>query len=371
MSVFAQYLTPEQEAELKKVAEAIVSPGRGILAADESTGTIGKRFDKFKLENIEENRRLYREMLFTAGPGDELGKCISGVILFDETFYQKDSNGVPFVKLLKDRGCIPGIKVDKGLTPIGGTFGEQATLGLDGLAERVKKYHEQGAQFAKWRNVFTISTHTPSYQTMIENANELARYASICQQNGLVPIVEPEVMIDGPHTLEQAERATEQVLSFVYHALMVNHVYLEGTLLKPNMVTPGQACPKQNTPEEVAAATVRVLQRGVPPAVPGIVFLSGGQSEEEASVHLNAINTVGEPGKKPWKLTFSFGRALQASALKTWGVNPKDPAQVKLAQEEFMKRARANSAAALGKYKAGVSESSAANDSLYVAKHSY
>jgi fructose-bisphosphate aldolase class I len=363
MSRFYPYLTKEKEDELRKNASAIVMPGKGILAADESTGTIGKRFEKIKVPNEEENRRQYRQLLFACDKS--VADSISGVILYEETLYQKADDGTPFVKLLQDKGILPGIKVDKVTVDLAGTDGETTTQGLDGLAERCAKYARDGAKFAKWRSVLKIGPHTPSYQAMLENANVLARYASICQQNGLVPIVEPEVLPDGDHDLETAQRVTEEVLSFVYKALADHHVFLEGTLLKPNMVTQGQACTKKYTPEQVAVATVTALKRTVPAAVPGIVFLSGGQSEEDATIHLNAINQVG--GHKPWALSFSFGRALQASVLKAWAGSKEN---VPAAQNEYLKRAKANGLATLGQYK-GDLHGTAGDQSLFVAKHTY
>lgn len=363
MPTFQQYLTPEQEEELRLVANAIVAPGKGILAADESTGTIGKRFASIKAENSEENRRRYRELLFASDK--VVAENISGVILFHETLYQSTKAGVPFVKVLKEKGIIPGIKVDKGVVPLAGTDGESTTQGLDGLAERCAQYKKDGAQFAKWRCVLKIGSETPTFQAMLENANVLARYASICQQNGLVPIVEPEVLCDGDHDLYTAQKVTEQVLAFTYKALSDHHVYLEGTLLKPNMVTAGQSCSKKFTAEENAKATVLALSRTVPAAVPGITFLSGGQSEEDATLNLNAINVF--PGRKPWALTFSFGRALQASVLKAWQGKEEN---VKAAQEQLISRAKANGLAALGQYKGGVS-GDAAGESLFVPKHTY
>lgn len=363
MPQFYQYLSKEKAEELRKTAQAIVTPGKGILAADESTGTIGKRFDKINLANEETNRRNYRQLLFSTDK--VVGESISGVILFEETLYQKADDGTPLIKLLQDRNIIPGIKVDKGVVDLAGTDGESTTQGLDGLADRCAKYYKDGARFAKWRCVLKIGAHQPSYQSMLENANVLARYASICQQNGLVPIVEPEVLPDGDHDLETAQKVTEQVLAFVYKALSDHHVYLEGTLLKPNMVTQGQSCSKKYSPQQVAEATVTALRRTVPSAVPGVVFLSGGQSEEDATIHLNAINQV--PGPKPWALSFSFGRALQASVLKAWAGKQEN---VKAAQDEFLKRAKANGLATLGKYKGDV-HGAAGDDSLFVAKHSY
>jgi len=356
-------LTPELKKELKRIAEAIVAPGKGILAADESTGTMGKRLAGIGVENTEENRRHYRQLLFTSGA--DMANSISGVILFEETLYQKADDGTPFVKILRDHGIIPGIKVDKGVVPLAGTINETTTQGLDDLGKRCAQYKKDGADFAKWRCVLKISDHTPSELAMKENANVLARYATICQQNGLVPIVEPEVLCDGEHTLERAQIVTEAVLSAQYKALVDHHVYLEGTLLKPNMVTAGQSCPTKYSPEQCAKATVTALQRTVPCAVPGITFLSGGQSEEQASIHLNAINQY--PGKKPWSLTFSFGRALQASALKAWCGKTEN---VKAGQTEFMKRAVANGQAAQGKYGGG-GEGVAGQQSLFVANHQY
>lgn len=356
-------LSEERKAELRRIAEAIVAPGKGILAADESTGTMGKRLKNIDLENTEENRRKYRQLLFTAD--DAIAQNISGVIMFHESFYQKTDDGVPFPDVLKSKGIIPGIKVDKGVVPLAGTIGEGTTQGLDDLGARCAQYKKDGADFTKWRCVLNISSHTPSNLGMLENANVLARYASICQQNGLVPIVEPEVLCDGDHDLERCQKVTEQTLAYVYKALADHHVYLEGTLLKPNMVTAGQSCPKKYTPEQVGEGTVTALRRGVPSAVPGIVFLSGGQSELEATANLNAINRAS--GRRPWALSFSFGRALQASVLKAW--QGKDE-NIKAAQDMYMRRARANGEATYGKY-AGEEQIGAASESLFVAKHTY
>merc|ERR1712168_857801 len=332
MTTYFNYPSAELQQELKGIAQAIVAPGKGILAADESTGTMGKRLANCGLENTEDNRRAYRQLLFTCDK-DRI-QPISGVILFHETLYQKADDGTPFIDLIRSKGIIPGIKVDKGVKPLFGSEGEGTTQGLDDLDKRCQQYKADGCQFAKWRSVLKIGKNIPSYQAIMENANVLARYAATCQAAGIVPIVEPKVLCDGDHTLERCQKVTETVLAAVYKALSDHHVYLEGTLLKPNMVTPGQSCPQQATPAEVGKATVTALSRTVPPAVPGIVFLSGGQSEEEASVNLNAINQY--PGKKPWRLTFSFGRALQASALKAWGGKTD---QVKAGQTEFLKRA--------------------------------
>uniref|UniRef100_A0A287A1V5 Fructose-bisphosphate aldolase n=1 Tax=Sus scrofa TaxID=9823 RepID=A0A287A1V5_PIG len=325
-------LTPEQKKELSDIAHRIVAPGKGILAADESTGSIAKRLQSIGTENTEENRRFYRQLLLTAD--DRVNPCIGGVILFHETLYQKADDGRPFPQVIKAKGGVVGIKVDKGVVPLAGTNGETTTQGLDGLSERCAQYKKDGADFAKWRCVLKIGEHTPSSLAIMENANVLARYASICQQNGIVPIVEPEILPDGDHDLKRCQYVTEKVLAAVYKALSDHHIYLEGTLLKPNMVTPGHACTQKYSHEEIAMATVTALRRTVPPAVPGITFLSGGQSEEEASINLNAINKC--PLLKPWALTFSYGRALQASALKAWGGKKEN---LKAAQEEYVKRA--------------------------------
>lgn len=357
------YLSAERKQELAATATAIVADGKGILAADESTGTIGKRFANINVENTEENRRAYRGLLCKTS--DELGQYIGGVIMFEETLYQKDDAGVLFVDLLKKKNIIPGIKVDKGVKPLGGTNGETTTQGIDGLGDRCAKYYEAGARFAKWRCVLKIGTTEPSDLSCLSNAYVLARYAAICQENGLVPIVEPEILMDGDHDLPRAVEAATKVLSTVYKALHDHHVYLEGTLLKPNMVTPGNDCKTKYTPADVARATVTALQRCVPAAVPGVVFLSGGQSEEEATVHLNAMNQA--KGIKPWKLTFSYGRALQASCLKAWLGKSEN---VAAAQAVLMGRAKANSQAAQGKYES-TGEAGTASESLFEANYSY
>lgn len=360
---WSQYLSPEKENELRKIANAITAPGKGILAADESTGSMAKRLGPIGLENTEENRRKYRQILFLADPS--MAENISGVILFHETLYQKTDDGTPFVEILKQRGIIPGIKVDKGVIELAGTKGEATTQGLDDLNARCAQYKKDGCHFAKWRCVIKISPHTPSHLGLLETANVLARYASICQQNGLVPIVEPEVLPDGEHEIEVTQKVTELALAYCYKALADHHVFLEGTLLKPNMVTAGHSCPKKYTAQDIAKATVTALQRGVPPAVPGVVFLSGGQSEEDATINLNAINQY--PGKRPWALTFSYGRALQASVLSTWqGKDENIPA----AKEALLKRAKANGLAAQGKYE-GQFASTQAGESLFVAGHAY
>lgn len=362
-TIMPQALNDAQKKELREIANAIVAPGKGILAADESTGTMGKRLSNIGVANEEENRRKYRQLLFTSGK--EAFAHIGGVILFHETMYQKTDDGTPFVKLIRDYGSIVGIKVDKGVVPLAGTDDESTTQGLDDLQNRCMAYKKDGADFAKWRCVLKIGQGKPSQLAIIENANVLARYASICQQAGLVPIVEPEILVDGTHDLATCEAATERVLSYVYRALNEHNVYLEGSLLKPNMVTGGSSCEKTYTPYEVACATVTALQRTVPAAVPGITFLSGGQSEEDASVNLDAINKY--PARKPWALSFSYGRALQASVLAAWkGADDN----VEAAKTEFIKRAKANGLASLGDYKGNLA-GAAAGESLFVANHAY
>ncbi|XP_061102060.1 fructose-bisphosphate aldolase B [Conger conger] len=355
-------LSPEQKRELSSIAQRIVAPGKGILAADESVGTMGKRLQKINVENSEENRRYFRDLLFSTG----LGEYVGGVILFHETLYQKSDAGVAFPKVIKDKGIVVGIKVDKGTAGLNGTDGETTTQGLDGLSERCAQYKKDGCDFAKWRCVLKISDACPSALSIAENANVLARYASICQQNGLVPIVEPEILPDGDHDLQRCQYATEKVLAAVYKALSDHHVYLEGTLLKPNMVTAGHSCPKKFTPQEVAMATVTALRRTVPASVPGICFLSGGQSEEEASLNLSAINQI--PLGRPWKLSFSFGRALQASALAAW---QGQPGNRQAAQEAFCSRAKINSLASKGEYRPTGEADQAAMQSLYTASYVY
>ncbi|KAM0056612.1 putative fructose-bisphosphate aldolase [Helianthus debilis subsp. tardiflorus] len=347
--------------ELIANAAYIGTPGKGILAADESTATIGKRLSSINVENNESNRRALRELLFCT-PGAL--QYISGIILFEETLYQKTAAGKPFVELMKEAKVLPGIKVDKGVVELAGTNGETTTTGLDGLGERCAKYYEAGARFAKWRAVLKIGANEPSPLAIMENAHGLARYAIICQENGLVPIVEPEILVDGPHDINKCADVTERVLAECYKALNDHKVLLEGTLLKPNMVTPGSDA-KKVAPEVVGEYTVRALQRTMPPAVPAVVFLSGGQSEEEASVNLNAINQY--KGKKPWSLTFSYGRALQQSTLKAWAGKEEN---VKKAQEVFLGRCKANSEASEGKYKGGAA-GEGANESLHVKDYKY
>ncbi|KAK0150645.1 Fructose-bisphosphate aldolase B [Merluccius polli] len=356
-------LSPEQKKELSDIAQKIVAPGKGILAADESTGTMGKRLQMINVENNEENRRYFRDLLFSVEP---IANSIGGVICFHETLYQKADSGKFFPQAIKDKGIVVGIKVDKGTANLSGTDGETTTQGLDGLSERCAQYKKDGCDFAKWRSVLKISDGCPSALAIAENANVLARYASICQQNGLVPIVEPEILPDGAHDLKRCQYVTEKVLAAVYKALSDHHVYLEGTLLKPNMVTAGHSCTKKFTPQEVAMATVTALRRTVPSAVPGICFLSGGQSEEEASLNLNAINQM--PLLRPWKLTFSYGRALQASALAAWQGKPANKAA---AQQAFSTRAKINGMASKGEYNPSGSADQSSMQSLYTASYVY
>jgi fructose-bisphosphate aldolase class I len=327
--------------ELEETARALVAEGKGILAADESDGTIKKRFDSIDVESTEDNRRAYRELLFTAEGAEEY---ISGVILFDETIRQSSSDGTPFPKLLESRGIIPGIKVDKGAKPLANAEGETVTEGLDGLRERLKEYRELGARFAKWRATYSIGDGKPSEYCVWTNAHALARYASLCEEAGIVPIIEPEVLQEGTHTLEESKKATGRVLQAVYVELHDQRVDLRGTLLKPNMVLSGYEASDRAGVDEVADATLECFYRHVPAAVPGIVFLSGGQSDEDATAHLNAMNTR---GPHPWQLSFSYGRALQAPALKAWGGKPEN---VEAAQRAYYHRAKLNSAARTGMY---------------------
>lgn len=327
---------------LVSTARQLVAAGKGILAADESTGTIQKRLASIDVASTEENRRSYRELLFTT---EGFEKHISGVILFDETLRQSGKDGVPFPRLLADKGVVPGIKVDKGAKPLAGFSGEKITEGLDGLRERLAEYHQLGARFAKWRAVITIGDGIPSGFAMKANARALARYAALCQEAGLVPIVEPEVLMDGDHDIGRCRRATAATLQHVFSALFEHCVLLEGILLKPNMVLSGNECPTQASVGEVAAATVHTFRQVVPAAVPGIVFLSGGQSSELATAHLNAMNAMGE---HPWQLSFSYGRALQEHALAAWRGKPEN---VAAAQQAFYKRARLNGAARTGGYR--------------------
>ncbi len=327
--------------ELARIAQAMVTRGKGILAADESSGTIKKRFDAIRIESTEEHRRTYREMLFTT-PG--AAESINGVILYDETLRQKTLDGKPFPDYLTQLGIIPGIKVDMGAKPLAGFPGETITEGLDGLRGRLTEYRQLGARFAKWRAVIDIAPGIPTSFAVKANAHALARYAALCQENDIVPIVEPEVLMDGDHSIERCEEVTDSVLSTVFRQLHEHRIYLEGMVLKPNMVISGKKAANRAAPEAVAEATVRCLKRHVPPAVPGIAFLSGGQSPTEATLHLSLMNRM---GSVPWALTFSYGRALQDTALKAWGGRPDGFAA---GQREFAHRARLNGLATTGRY---------------------
>jgi fructose-bisphosphate aldolase, class I len=329
-------------SQLESTARALVSSGRGILAADESDPTIGRRFSALGIANTAESRRVYRQMMFTT---TGVAEFISGVILFDETIRQQGDDGTPLGDLLAKRGMIPGIKVDKGTKALAGSGSELITEGLDGLRERLIEYRGLGARFAKWRAVITIGSDIPTPYCIDTNAHALARYAALCQEAGLVPIVEPEVLMDGDHTVERCVEVTEATLHTVFAALDRQRVSPEGMLLKPNMIVSGKSCPRQAGVQEVAEATVRSLRRTVPAAVPGIVFLSGGQSDELATAHLNAMNAMAET--HPWQLSFSYGRALQAAAQKAW---KGDAGRIAAGQKAFQHRARLNSLARSGRY---------------------
>ncbi|MFO1171086.1 MAG: class I fructose-bisphosphate aldolase [Hyphomicrobiaceae bacterium] len=331
---------------LEDIARAMVAPGKGILAADESSGTIQKRFDAIGVTNTEDNRRDYRELLFRST--DAMKNHISGVILFDETIKQKAKDGTPLVDIIKAAGAVPGIKVDEGAKDLSGFAGEKVTEGLDKLRERLKAYHALGARFAKWRAVIDIgragNVTVPSMYCIKANTHALARYAALCQETGIVPIVEPEVLMDGDHGIDRCASVTEITLAQLYHDLAEASVKLEGTVLKPNMIIAGKLCKTQAGVQEVAEKTVRVLRRTVPPAVPGIAFLSGGQSDEDATAHLSAMNAI---GGLPWALTFSYGRALQAAPQKAWSGKAENTAA---AQRAFSHRAKMNALAAVGKW---------------------
>lgn len=331
---------------LDTIAEQMVAPGKGLLAADESTGTIKKRFDGIGVTSTADTRRDYREMLFRTD--EAMRKHISGVILYDETIRQTAEDGAPLVQLIKDAGSIPGIKVDTGAKTLAGSNGEKITEGLDGLRERFAEYHDLGARFAKWRAVIDIGRggdrSIPSYNCLSANAHALARYAALAQEAGIVPIVEPEVLMDGDHDIDTCYAVTEWVLKEVYQQLYYANVRLEGTILKPNMIVPGKLCPTQASTEEVAEKTLRCLKACVPSAVPGIVFLSGGQSDVDATAHLHAINAI---GAAPWKISFSYGRALQAAPLQAWSGKREN---VPTAQKAFFHRARMNGLAATGQW---------------------
>lgn len=350
--------------ELIATANAMVAPGKGLLACDESTGTVGARLESIGLDNIEDNRREWRELLFTT---EGLGQYISGAILFEETLFQNSSTGKPFVDTLKENGIIPGIKVDKGLKPLcGAGEGENWCSGLDSLFDMATAAYAQGARFAKWRSAVRIDTAKgfPTDYAIDECAHGLSRYARICQEAGLVPIVEPEILIDGDHDIETTAKVQERVITTVYKKLAECGVLLEGSLLKPSMTVNGVDCPNKATPAEVAEMTVRTFERSIPPAMPGVTFLSGGISEEDSSIFLNAINANERKG--PWALTFSFSRALQSSCLKTWSGKPENK---EAAQKQLLARAQANSEASQGKYVAGSQPSS--EESLYVKNYVY
>src|SRR5712671_717965 len=329
--------------QLVKIANAMVAKGKGILAADESTSTIQKRFEAIGVESTDSSRRDYREMMFRAGPA--MKNNISGVILYDETIRQNAKDGTPLVKLIEQAGSLPGIKVDKGTKPLPFCPGELITEGLDGLGERMDEYRKIGARFAKWRAVIDIGPGIPTYTAIDTNSHALARYAAICQAHDIVPIVEPEVLMDGGHDIDTCYSVTQRVLKAVFQDLYHQRVMLEGMVLKPNMVISGKKSPKRASPEEVAEKTLRVLKECVPPAVAGIAFLSGGQSDEEATAHLNLIN---RQGPLPWPVTFSYGRALQHEPQKVWAGKPEN---VAAAQRAFAHRAQMNGLAAQGQWK--------------------
>jgi fructose-bisphosphate aldolase class I len=338
--------------ELNKIANAMVQPGKGILAADESSGTIKKRFDAIKVESTEDNRRDYREMLFRSR--EAMSKYISGVILYDETIWQKAKDGTPLVKLIEQAGAIPGIKVDEGTQPLPNCPGELITIGLDRLAGRLADYYKQGARFAKWRAVIDIGAGIPTMTAISVNAHALARYAALCQQAQIVPIVEPEVLMDGDHDIDRCYEVTQRVLNKTFQELRVQRVALEGMILKPNMAISGKKAQERASVEEVAEKTIRLLKNCVPPAVPGIAFLSGGQSDEEATAHLDAMNRI---GNLPWKLTFSYGRALQAAPQKAWLGKAENTG---VGQQAFTHRAMMNSLASKGEWKADLEQKKAA-----------
>ena len=343
-------------ADLNKVARAMVTSGKGILAADESTGTIKKRFDAINVASTEDNRRDYREMLFRSS--EAMSKYVSGVILYDETIWQNAKDGTPLVKIIEQSGAIPGIKVDEGTQSLPQCPGELITVGLDKLAERLKKYYERGARFAKWRAVIDIGSGTggrgiPTMTAIHANAHALARYAALCQAAQIVPIVEPEVLMDGDHDIDRCYEVTQRVLNKTFQELRIQRVELEGMILKPNMAIAGKKSPKRASVEEVAEKTVRLLKACVPAAVPGIAFLSGGQSDEEATAHLDAMNRI---RGLPWQLTFSYGRALQAAPQKAWSGKSEN---VAAGQRAFTHRARMNSLASKGEWKADLEKKAA------------
>ena len=339
-------------ADLNKVALALAASGKGILAADESSGTIKKRFDAIKVESTEDSRRDYREMMFRSK--DAMSKYISGVILYDETIWQKAKDGTPLVKVIEQTGAIPGIKVDEGTQPLPNCPGELITVGLDKLAGRLADYYKQGARFAKWRAVIDIGKDIPSMSAIHVNAHALARYAALCQTAQIVPIVEPEVLMDGDHDIDRCYEVTQRVLNKTFQELRIQRVALEGMILKPNMAIAGKKSAKQSSVEEVAEKTIRLLKTSVPAAVPGIAFLSGGQSDEEATAHLDAMNRI---GNLPWRLSFSYGRALQAAPQKAWLGKAEN---VAAGQRAFNHRARMNSLASKGEWTADLEGKKAA-----------
>jgi fructose-bisphosphate aldolase class I len=338
-------------ADLNKVALAMVTPGKGILAADESSGTIKKRFDAINVASTEESRRDYREMMFRTR--EAMAQYISGVILYDETIWQDAKDGTPLIKLIEQAGAIPGIKVDEGTQALPNCPGELITVGLDKLAERLKKYYERGARLAKWRAVIDIGGGVPTMTAIHVNAHALARYAALCQAAQIVPIVEPEVLMDGDHDIDRCYDVTQRVLNKTFQELRIQRVALEGMILKPNMAIAGKKCAKQSSVEEVAEKTIRMLKACVPAAVPGIAFLSGGQSDEDATAHLDAMNRI---GGLPWRLTFSYGRALQAAPQKAWSGKPEN---VAAGQRAFAHRARMNGLASKGEWKADLEKKAA------------
>jgi fructose-bisphosphate aldolase, class I len=340
-------------ADLNKVALAMVAPGKGILAADESSGTIKKRFDDINVVSTEDTRRDYREMLFRSS--EAMSQYVSGVILYDETIWQNAKDGTPLIKIIEQSGAIPGIKVDEGTQALASCPGELVTVGLDKLAERLKKYYEAGARFAKWRGVIDInSDNIPSMTAIHVNAHALARYAALCQAAQIVPIVEPEVLMDGDHDIDRCQEVTTRLLNKTFQELRIQRVALEGMILKPNMVVPGKKSKNQASVEEVAERTIRLLKACVPAAVPGIAFLSGGQSDEDATAHLSAMNRI---GGLPWRLTFSYGRALQAAPQKAWSGKAEN---VSAGQRAFIHRARMNSLASRGEWQADLEQKKAA-----------
>ncbi|XP_034130967.1 fructose-bisphosphate aldolase isoform X2 [Drosophila guanche] len=351
------YPDKELQEELICIAKGLVAPGKGILAVDESSAQMGKRFQLIGVENTEENRRTYRQMLFTTDA--KIAENISGVIFPPESLHQRTDDSVPFAEVLRKKGILTGIKVDKQFVPLFGSEEEFTTQGLDDLAARCAQFKKEGCSFAKWRCVLKITKNTPSHQAILENANVLARYAATCQSQGLVPLINPEILAMGEHDLDRCQKVAETVLAAVYKALNDHHIFLEGTLLQPSIVTPGLQSNKMNSPADIGLATVQSIRRTVPPAVPGVMFCSGSQSEEEATVNLNAINNV--PLCKPWPMTFAFDRALQSSVLRSWGGRKDNIAN---AQNELIKRCKANSLASIGKYIPGSVESSAATEKL-------